>query len=135
MQQMMPTESPVLTLNNGVKMPALGLGVYQSPPEQTVAAVEAALATGYRLIDTAAAYLNEREVGEGIRRSGIDRSQVFVTTKLWMSDYGYDRTLRAFDVSQRKLGLDSVDLYLLHWPVPTDFETTVASYKAAEKLL
>lgn len=135
MQRTMTTESPVLALNNGVKMPALGLGVYQSPPEQTVAAVEAALATGYRLIDTAAAYLNEREVGEGIRRSGIDRSQVFVTTKLWMSDYGYDRTLRAFGVSQRKLGLDYVDLYLLHWPVPTDFETTVASYRAAEKLL
>jgi diketogulonate reductase-like aldo/keto reductase len=134
-QQAISTESPLFALNNGVKMPALGLGVYQSPPEQTVAAVEAALATGYRLIDTAAAYLNEREVGEGIRRSGIDRSQVFVTTKLWMSDYGYDRTLRAFGVSQRKLGLDYVDLYLLHWPVPTDFETTVASYKAAETLL
>src|SRR3954453_1628010 len=131
----MADENALLTLNNGVKMPALGLGVYQSPPEQTIGAVEAALATGYWLIDTAAAYLNEREVGEGIRRSGIDRSQVFVTTKLWMSDYGYNRTLRAFGVSQRKLALDYVDLYLLHWPVPTDFETTVASYKAAEKLL
>jgi diketogulonate reductase-like aldo/keto reductase len=135
MLQTTSSGSPLIVLNNGVKMPALGLGVYQSPPEQTVAAVEAALSTGYRLIDTAAAYLNEGEVGDGIRRSGIDRSEVFVTTKLWMSDYGYDRTLRAFNVSQRKLGLDYVDLYLLHWPVPTSFETTVASYKAAENLL
>src|SRR4051812_40333381 len=135
MQQTISAASPLIALNNGVTMPALGLGVYQSPPEQTVAAVKAALANGYRLIDTAAAYLNEREVGEAVRRSGIGRSEVFVTTKLWMSDYGYERTLRAFDVSQRKLGLDYVDLYLLHWPVPTDFETTVASYKAAEKLL
>jgi diketogulonate reductase-like aldo/keto reductase len=135
MREAASANGPLITLNNGVKMPALGLGVYQSPPEQTVTAVEAALSTGYRLIDTAAAYLNEREVGEGIRRSGIDRSEVFVTTKLWMSDYGCDRTLRAFGISQRKLGLDYVDLYLLHWPVPTDFETTVASYKAAEKLL
>src|SRR3954447_19638292 len=135
MQQTISAASPLITLNNGVAMPALGLGVYQSPPEQTVAAVKAALANGYRLIDTAAAYLNEREVGEAVRRSGIGRSEVFVTTKLWMSDYGYERTLRAFGVSQRKLALDYVDLYLLHWPVPTDFETTVASYKAAEKLL
>jgi diketogulonate reductase-like aldo/keto reductase len=135
MLQTTSSGSPLIVLNNGVKMPALGLGVYQSTPEETVGAVATALKGGYRLIDTAAAYLNEREVGEGIRRSGIDRSEVFVTTKLWMSDYGYDRTLRAFGISQRKLGLDYVDLYLLHWPVPTDFETTVASYKAAEKLL
>jgi diketogulonate reductase-like aldo/keto reductase len=116
-------------------MPALGLGVFLSQPEQTAAAVEAAIHSGYRLIDTAAAYFNERQVGEGIRRSGIDRSEMFVTTKLWMSDYGYDATLRAFDVSLRKLGLDYLDLYLLHWPVPSDFERTVASYQAAERLL
>ncbi|MFE8599247.1 aldo/keto reductase [Archangium violaceum] len=122
-------------MNNGVKMPALGLGVYQSSPEQTVKAVESAIAHGYRLIDTAAAYLNERQVGEGIVRSGIKRSEVFVTTKLWISDYGYESTLRAFDASLRKLGLDYVDLYLLHWPVPSGFEATVASYQAAEKLL
>ena len=79
--------------------------------------------------------MNETEVGEGIRRSGVDRSDVFVTTKLWMSDYGYDKTLHAFDRSLRKLGLDQLDLYLLHWPVPTDFEATVASYKAAVRLL
>lgn len=127
--------SPLMTLNNGVSMPALGLGVYQTPPEQTVAAVEAALAEGYRLIDTAAAYFNERQVGEGIRRSGIARSDLFVTTKLWISDYGYDSALHAFDRSLRNLGFDHVDLYLLHWPVPHEWERTVASYQAAEKLL
>jgi diketogulonate reductase-like aldo/keto reductase len=121
--------SALVTLNNGVKMPALGLGVYQSTPEQTAAAVESAVANGYRLIDTAAAYFNERQVGEGIRRTGIDRSELFVQTKLWISDYGYERALRAFDLSLRKLGLDYVDLYLLHWPVPLDFEATVASYR------
>jgi diketogulonate reductase-like aldo/keto reductase len=131
----MAERSPIITLNNGVEMPALGLGVYQSSPEQTSGAVKAAIANGYRLIDTAAAYFNERQVGEGIVRSGIDRSELFVTTKLWISDYGYERTLRAFHASQRKLGLDYVDLSLLHWPVPTDFEATVASYRAGEKLL
>ncbi|HNR83519.1 aldo/keto reductase [Ottowia sp.] len=127
--------TPQLTFNNGVHMPALGLGVYQSSPEQTVDAVAAAIASGYRLIDTAAAYYNEREVGKGIKCSGIAREQLFITTKLWMSDYGYDRTLHAFDVSLRKLGLDYLDLYLLHWPVPTDFQATLASWKAAQKLL
>ncbi len=127
--------SPVISLNNGIAMPALGLGVFQSSPEETVEAVEFAIANGYRLIDTAAAYFNERQVGEGIRRSGIDRSEIFVTTKLWLSDYGYESALRAFDVSLRKLGLDYVDLYLLHWPVPSDFDATVASYQAAKKLL
>jgi diketogulonate reductase-like aldo/keto reductase len=126
---------PLMTLNNGVQMPALGLGVFLTPPEQTAAAVETAIANGYRLIDTAAAYNNERQVGEGLRRSGIERSQVFVTTKLWMRDYGYDSALRAFDASLRRLGLDYLDLYLLHWPVPTHFEATVASYKATERLL
>ena len=125
----------LITLNNGVEMPALGLGVFLSPPDQTAAAVETAINKGYRLIDTAAAYANERQVGEGIRRTGIERSEIFVTTKLWMSDYGYDGTLRAFDVSLRKLGLTYIDLYLLHWPVPTDFDATVGSYQAAEKLL
>jgi diketogulonate reductase-like aldo/keto reductase len=127
-------QSSVLTLNTGFEMPALGLGVFQSSPEQTAGAVQAAIANGYRLIDTAAAYINEREVGEGIKRSGIDRSAIFVTTKLWMTHYGYERALRAFDVSRRKLGVEYVDLYLLHWPVPSDFEATVASYRAAEKL-
>jgi diketogulonate reductase-like aldo/keto reductase len=132
---MAPATIPILELNNGVTIPALGLGVFQSPPAETVSAVETALAEGYRLIDTAAAYGNEREVGEGIRRSGVDRGEVFITTKLWISDYGYDAALRGFDASLRRLGVDYVDLYLLHQPVPTDFESTVGAYKAAAKEL
>ncbi|MFJ9738608.1 aldo/keto reductase [Streptomyces sp. NPDC101166] len=132
---MSPPTTPLLKLNNGVEMPALGLGVFQSPPEETVPAVETALKDGYRLIDTAAAYKNETEVGEGIRRSGVDRADVFVTTKLWLSDYGYDSALRAFDTSLANLGLAYLDLYLLHQPAPLDQEQWVAAYKAAEKLL
>jgi diketogulonate reductase-like aldo/keto reductase len=124
--------TPALTLNNAVTMPALGLGVFQSPPEETTAAVETALRDGYRLIDTAAAYGNEREVGEGIRRSGVPRDEIFVTTKLWISDYGYDAAQVGFDASLRRLGVDHVDLYLLHHPVPTHFEDTIGAYKAAE---
>src|SRR5215212_1890467 len=105
---MSPT-TPNVTLNNGVIMPAFGLGVFQSPPADTVRAVETALGSGYRMIDTAAAYFNEREVGEGIRRSGISRGELFVQTKLWISDYGYERALRAFDASLHRLGLDYVD--------------------------
>jgi diketogulonate reductase-like aldo/keto reductase len=131
----MTTTSPYITLNNAVEMPAFGLGVFQSTPEQTTGAVEAAISHGYRLIDTAAAYFNERQVGEGLRRSGVARGEVFVTTKLWISDYGYESALRAFEASLRRLGLDYVDLYLLHWPTPSDFEATVASYRAAESLL
>ena len=86
----MISPGPRITLNNGVEMPALGLGVFQSSPEETAGAVEAAIASGYRLVDTAAIYGNERQVGEGIARSGIPRSDVFVTTKVWMTDYGYD---------------------------------------------
>ena len=127
--------APLLTLNNGVQLPALGFGVYQSAPEDTVAAVQRALADGYRLIDTAAAYFNEAEVGEGIHRSGLDRSELFVVTKLWIGDYGYEPALRAFDASLRRLGLDYLDVYLLHQPVPADFEDTVAAYRAIEKLL
>jgi diketogulonate reductase-like aldo/keto reductase len=124
-----------LNLNNGVTMPALGLGVFQSPPAETLTAVETALAEDYRLIDTAAAYGNEREVGEGIRRSGVERGEIFIATKLWISDYGYDAALVGFDASLRRLGVEYVDLYLLHQPVPTDFEATIGAYKAAEKLL
>jgi diketogulonate reductase-like aldo/keto reductase len=132
----MTVKSPVFRLNNGINIPALGLGVLdRDTRDQTAGAVATALAAGYRLIDTAASYLNERNVGEGIARSGIDRSDIFVTTKLWLSEYGYDKALRAFDASLKKLRLDYVDLYLLHWPLPSDFETTVASYKAAKKLL
>lgn len=93
------------------------------------------LAAGYRVIDTAASYLNERHVGEAIACSGIDRAETFVTTKLWLTEYGYDKALDAFDASLKKLGLDYIDFYLLHWPLSSDFEATVASYKATEKLL
>jgi diketogulonate reductase-like aldo/keto reductase len=125
-----------ISLNNGVKMPALGLGVLdRDTREQTTAAVAEALKVGYRLIDTAASYLNERHVGEAIARSGISRSEIFLTTKLWLSEYGSDKARRAFDASLRKLGVDYVDLYLLHWPLPSDFEATVASYRAVETLL
>ena len=106
---MTPATTPALTLNNAVTMPALGLGVFQSPPEETTAAVETALREGYRLIDTAAAYDNEREVGEGIRRSGVPRDEIFVTTKLWISDYGYDAAQVGFEASLRRLGVDHVD--------------------------
>ena len=129
-------KAPLITLNNGVKIPALGLGVLgRETPELVAPAVEKAIETGYRLIDTAASYGNERQVGEGIARSGIERSEMFVTTKLWLTQYGNGSALRGFDASLRRLGLDYVDLYLLHWPVPSDFEATVQSYRAAEKLL
>ncbi|MEV7136080.1 aldo/keto reductase [Arthrobacter sp. NPDC093128] len=124
-----------ITLNNGVNMPAIGLGVFQSAPEQTTAAVEAALAAGYRHIDTAAAYGNEREVGEGIRNSGVGRSDVFIETKVWVSDYGYDETLHAWEKAVGKLGVDQLDLLILHQPVPSRFEKTIAAYKALETLL
>ena len=131
----MTATTPDLTLNNGVTMPALGLGVFQSPPEETATAVETALNIGYRHIDTAAAYGNERQVGEGIRRSGLDRSEVFIETKVWVSDYGYDQTPHAFDKAIRKLGVDQLDLLILHQPAPDRFDRTVAAYKALETLL
>ena len=123
-----------LTLNNGVTMPAIGLGVFQSAPEETTAAVESALAAGYRHIDTAAAYGNEREVGEGIRRSGLAREDVFLETKVWVSDYGYDEALHAFDKAVGKLGAEQLDLLILHQPAPNVFDRTVAAYRALERL-
>jgi diketogulonate reductase-like aldo/keto reductase len=129
------TRSPFLTLNNGVQMPALGLGVFQSPPEETAAAVESAITRGYRLIDTAAAYFNERQVGEGLRRSGVRRDEIFLETKVWISDYGYDTTLHAFDKAAAKLGVDRLDLLLLHQPLPSRFDLTLHAYRALEKLL
>ena len=126
---------PTLTLNNRVELPALGFGVFQTPPDVTQAATEEALRVGYRLIDTAASYLNEREVGAAIAASGIDRSELFIQTKLWVSDYGFDEALHGFDVSTRKLGLDSVDLYFLHQPLPQHFDSTLDAYRAAERLL
>ncbi len=122
-------------LNNGVTMPALGFGVFQAPPEETTAAVATALTTGYRHIDTAAAYGNEREVGEAIRRSGLGRDEVFIETKVWVSDYGYDPTLHAFEKATRKLGVDQLDLLILHQPAPDRFDATVAAYQALERLL
>lgn len=124
-----------LKLNNDVTMPALGLGVFQSPPEETTAAVQSALEVGYRHIDTAAAYGNEREVGEGIRRSGLDRSDVFIETKVWVSDFGYDETLHAWEKAVGKLGVEQLDLLILHQPAPDRFEKTIAAYKALETLL
>ncbi|MFC7725497.1 aldo/keto reductase [Nocardioides sp. GCM10028917] len=124
-----------LTLNNGVEMPALGLGVFQTPPEETRAAVQAALEAGYRHIDTAAAYGNEREVGEAIAGSGVDRSEVFIETKIWISDYGYDETLHGFEKSAAKLGVDQIDLLILHQALPSEFEKTLDAYRALETLL
>ena len=109
---------PTLTLNNGVEIPAVGLGVFQSPPQETTDAVEAAIANGYPLVDTAAAYGNEREVGDAVRAADLDRSEVFLETKVWISDYGYDETLHAFEKSAGKLGVDQLDLLILHQALP-----------------
>jgi diketogulonate reductase-like aldo/keto reductase len=112
------TISSTVKLNSGVEMPVLGLGVYQTPPGRvTQEAVKLALKAGYRHIDTASLYGNEEDVGRGVRDSGVPREQVFVTTKLWNSDHGYDSAIRACDRSLRTLGLGYVDLYLIHWPV------------------
>src|SRR3954451_11008800 len=135
MRPMAATTVPALKLNNDVELPALGLGVFQSPPEETVSAVEAALRHGYRLIDTAAAYGNEREVGDAVRASGLDRSEVFLETKIWISDYGYDETLHAFEKSARKLGVDQIDPLILHQALPSDFDRTLEAYRALETLL
>jgi diketogulonate reductase-like aldo/keto reductase len=124
-----------LTLNNGVTMPALGFGVFQTPPDVTEQAVTTALETGYRLIDTAAAYANEREVGNAIRSSGLPREEVFIETKVWISDYGYDQTLHAFDKSARKLGVETIDLLILHQALPSRFDLTQEAYRALETLL
>lgn len=131
----MARKSPSITLNNGVQLPALGFGVFQTPPAATSAAVQEALRRGYRLIDTAAAYANEHEVGLGIRRSGLPRDEVFIETKVWISDYGYDAALHAFDKSARKLGVERIDLLLLHQPLPSRFDLTLGAYRALEKLL
>src|SRR4051812_25198575 len=132
---MTPATTPALTLTNGVTMPALGLGVFQSPPEETTAAVAASLSAGYRHVDTAAAYGNEREVGDAIRASSFDRSEIFIETKIWISDYGYDETLHGFDKSARKLGVEQIDLLILHQPLPSAFERTLEAYRALETLL
>jgi Aldo/keto reductases, related to diketogulonate reductase len=112
------TDQPRITLNDGNTIPQVGLGVWQTPNEQAAPAVKAALDAGYRHVDTAAVYENEEGVGEGIRQSGLARSDIFLTTKLWNVDQGYDSTLKAFDASLKRLGTDYVDLYLIHWPSP-----------------
>jgi diketogulonate reductase-like aldo/keto reductase len=127
--------TPTLRLNNDVEMPALGFGVFQTPPEETTAAVAEALRVGYRLVDTAAAYGNEREVGEGIRRSGVDRQEIFIETKVWINDYGYEAALHAFDKSVGKLEVDQLDLLILHQPVPKEIERTLGAYRGLEQLL
>src|SRR6476620_5601044 len=120
------------TLNNGVEIPAIGFGVFQTPPDETATAVETALRVGYRHIDTAAAYANERGVGDAIRRSGVNREEVFIETKVWISDYGYDETLHAFDKSAGKLGVDHIDLLILHQALPGEFDRTLEAYSGLE---
>ncbi|MER5890575.1 aldo/keto reductase, partial [Streptomyces sp. NPDC001941] len=124
---------PSITLNNGVAMPQLGFGVWQVPDDEAAKAVGTALEAGYRSIDTAAIYENEKGTGQAIAASGLPRDELFVTTKLWNSEQGYDSTLRAFDASLDKLGLDHVDLYLIHWPLPSK-DAYVDTYKAFEKI-
>ncbi|MFF2848927.1 aldo/keto reductase [Streptomyces sp. NPDC058001] len=125
---------PPIILNNGVEMPQLGFGVWQVPDDEAETAVATALDAGYRSIDTAAIYGNEEGTGRAIAASGVARDDLFVTTKLWNADQGYDETLRAFDTSLEKLGLDRVDLYLIHWPTPAR-NRYIDSYKALEKIL
>jgi 2,5-diketo-D-gluconate reductase A len=124
---------PSITLNNGVEMPQLGFGVWQVPDDEATKAVATAIESGYRSIDTAAIYDNERGTGKAVAASGVAREDLFVTTKLWNSEQGYDSTLRAFDASLDKLGLDYVDLYLIHWPVPAK-DAYVDTYAAFEKI-
>ncbi|MFE5243595.1 MULTISPECIES: aldo/keto reductase [unclassified Streptomyces] len=125
---------PTVTLNNGVAIPQLGFGVFQVPDDETAAAVSSALDAGYRSVDTAAVYGNEAGVGRALAESGLAREELFITTKLWNADQGYDATLTAFDASLAKLGLDHVDLYLIHWPTP-ERDLYVDTWRALEKLL
>lgn len=124
---------PSLTLHDGVEIPQLGFGVFQVPPEDTQRVVEEALAAGYRHIDTAAAYRNEKGVGAGIAASGIPREEVFVTTKLWNEQQGFDSTLATFEKSLGRLEMEYLDLYLIHWPVPTE-DRFVETWKAFERI-
>jgi diketogulonate reductase-like aldo/keto reductase len=123
------------TLNNGIEIPALGFGVFQTPPDETRTAVTAALKAGYRHIDTAPAYGNEREVGKAVRSSGTARDDVFLETKIWINDYGYDQTLHGYEKSAGKLGVEQIDLLILHQALPSAFDTTLEAYRALETLL
>jgi 2,5-diketo-D-gluconate reductase A len=124
---------PYLDFHDGNGIPQLGFGVFQVPPEDTSGAVEQAFSIGYRSIDTAAAYRNEQGVGEAVARSGLPRDEVFVTTKLWNNSHGRDGALRAFERSLERLGLDYVDLYLIHWPVPSQ-DLYVETWKALTEI-
>ncbi|GAA3597637.1 aldo/keto reductase [Kribbella ginsengisoli] len=124
---------PTVKLNNGVEMPQLGFGVFQVPDDETTAAVTTALEAGYRSIDTATAYRNEAAVGKALAVSGIAREELFITTKLWNADQGYEQTLSAFERSRKLLGLDYLDLYLIHWPAP-ELGKYADSWRALEKL-
>ncbi len=124
---------PTVTLNNGIEMPQLGYGVFQVPDAETTASVAAALDAGYRSIDTAAIYGNETGVGRAIADSGIGRDELFVTSKVWISDHGYDAALRAYDASLERLGLDHLDLFLIHWPTPA-LATYPETWRALEAL-
>ena len=125
--------SPLLALRDGHSIPQLGLGVYKVPDAEAARVVEAAIEAGYRHIDTAALYANERGVGDGVRACGLPRGEVFITTKVWDDDHGYDATLRAFDASLSSLGFDYVDLYLIHWPVPSR-DLYVDTWRALETI-
>jgi 2,5-diketo-D-gluconate reductase A len=127
------TAIPTLKLHDGVEIPQLGFGVFQVPPDDTQWVVDEALEAGYRHIDTAAAYRNESGVGAAIEASGVGREEVFVTTKLWNSRQGYGTTLEAFETSLEKLGMDYVDLYLIHWPVPSE-DRFVETWRAFERI-
>ena len=124
---------PSLTLHDGVEIPQLGFGVFQVPPEDTQEVVEQALAAGYRHIDTAGAYRNEKGVGAAIAASGLAREDLFVTTKLWNSEQGFETTLAAFETSLGRLGFEYVDLYLIHWPVPSE-DRFVDTWRAFERI-
>lgn len=128
------TTVPTVTLNDGVEIPQLGFGVFQVDPADTQEVVEKALEVGYRHIDTAKIYGNEEGVGAALKAAGLPRDEVFVTTKLWNSDQGHDSTLAAFEASLERLGLDTVDLYLIHWPTPAK-DTYVDTWRAFETLL
>jgi diketogulonate reductase-like aldo/keto reductase len=127
------SDIPLITLNNGLGMPQFGLGVWRIPADEVMGNVRAALDLGYRLVDTAAIYGNEAGVGRAVRESGVPREEIFVTSKVWNSDQGYDSTLKAFEASMERLGLDYLDLYLIHWPQPM-YGQYVETWKALEKL-
>jgi diketogulonate reductase-like aldo/keto reductase len=124
---------PSVVLNNGIEIPQVGFGVWRVPNAETKQAVATALAAGYRHIDTAKLYDNEEGVGAAVRESGLDRDAVFVTSKVWNTDQGYDSTLRAFDATMERLGFDVLDLYLIHWPRP-EAGTAADTWRAMEKL-